>query len=52
MIIIPDPEDKEEMIEVNYGKREIISRSEFEQRIKNGQLPINVDNGVYKVIKS
>lgn len=41
----------EEMIEVNYGTKELLTRKEFERRLRNGTLPISVDDGVYKVIK-
>jgi len=44
----PEPEDT---IEVNYGKKEIISRVEFERRLRLGLLPVSVEPGVYKVIK-
>ena len=52
MIITPNDDKPEEMIEVNYGRKEILSRTEFERRIRNGSLPINVDNGVYKVLRN
>ena len=51
MIITPKDSDEDEMIEVNYGTKELITRIEFERRLRNGILPIVVDAGVYKVIK-
>lgn len=42
MITIPDEEEQEEMLAVFYGKKEIMSRSEFEARIRRGTYPLDV----------
>lgn len=51
MIHIKGTPEQEDTIEVNYGKKELISRVEFERRLRLGLLPVSVEPGVYKVIK-
>ena len=42
MIKFSDDEPEEEMLAVFYGKKEIMSRSEFEDKIRKGTYPFDV----------
>ena len=45
------PPEPEEFVLVTYGKKELLTRVEFERRIREGELPIDPIDGTYETIR-